>query len=43
MSMDLGLQGYDQTRGKAFLRQLLDRVSALPGVKSASVADAAPG
>ncbi len=42
MAFDLGLQGYDQPRGEAFVRELLDRVRALPGVKSATVAQAAP-
>jgi predicted permease len=42
MSFDLGLQGYDQPKGEAFVRQLLDRVQALPGVASATVAQGAP-
>lgn len=36
--VDLGLSGYDETQGKEFRRRLLERVSALPGVRSASLA-----
>ncbi|MBI1761539.1 MAG: ABC transporter permease [Acidobacteria bacterium] len=42
MSMDLQQQGYDETRGKIFIEQLLDRTRALPGVISASLADDLP-
>jgi predicted permease len=42
MSMDLGLQGYDQAAGQQFYRQLLQRVQSLPGVQSAAVADFVP-
>ena len=35
-SFDLNLQGYDRARGLAFYKQLLSRVEALPGVRSAS-------
>jgi hypothetical protein len=35
MSVDLGLQGYDQKSGENFYQQLADHVRALPGVKSA--------
>jgi predicted permease len=41
-SLDLGLQGYDRDAGKEFLRRVLDRVSALPGVESVSLASAIP-
>jgi putative ABC transport system permease protein len=34
--------GYDQTRTKTFYRELKDRVGALPGVQSASLASAVP-
>jgi len=34
--------GYDQSRGRAFYTQLLDRVRAVPGVRSASLADHLP-
>lgn len=36
MSMDLGLQGYNEARGQQFYKQVSDRVKALPGVKGAS-------
>ncbi|HVU22554.1 MAG TPA: ABC transporter permease [Opitutus sp.] len=42
MSFDLGLQGYDEARGLRFQRQLLERVRALPGVESASLAQSVP-
>src|SRR5256884_7717972 len=35
MSVDLGLQGYDEKRGENFYQQLAERVRVLPGVKSA--------
>src|SRR5215510_11164407 len=36
--LNLKIQGYDQTNGPKFVQQLLDRVRAVPGVQSASVA-----
>ena len=36
-SFDVGLQGYDQARGEQFYQQVLDRVNALPGIKSAAI------
>ena len=42
MSFDLGLQGYDNNRGREFYRQLAERVQALPGVKSAAVSSYIP-
>ncbi len=41
-SLDLGLQGYDDARQKQFHQQLLDRLKALPGVRSASLARIVP-
>ena len=35
--MDLALQGYDDARGTQFQRQMIERVGALPGVRSAAV------
>jgi len=42
LSMDLQLQGYDETKGRNFTDQLLERVRALPGVVSASLTDQLP-
>lgn len=42
MSFDLGLQGYDEARGREFERQLIERVKALPGVRAASLTDLFP-
>jgi predicted permease len=42
LSFDVGLQGYDQARGEQFYRQLVERVDALPGVKSSVVASYVP-
>lgn len=41
-SLDLSAAGYSQARGWEFIRQLLVRVSALPGVQSATLADFSP-
>jgi predicted permease len=42
LSMDLQLQGYDETKGRNFTGQLLERVRSLPGVVSASMTDELP-
>jgi macrolide transport system ATP-binding/permease protein len=42
MSFDLQLQGYDEPRGRAFCRQVIERVRALPGVTAASLATQVP-
>ncbi|HXT75311.1 MAG TPA: ABC transporter permease [Candidatus Eisenbacteria bacterium] len=41
-SVDVGLQGYDENKGRNFHRQLLDRVRALPGVESATLCSPLP-
>ena len=41
-SFDLGLQGYDEARGRDFQRRLVERVRALPGVRAASLTDLFP-
>jgi macrolide transport system ATP-binding/permease protein len=38
MGLDLGSAGYTEARGKVFHRQLLERVSALSGVKETTIA-----
>jgi predicted permease len=40
--LDLHQIGYDETRAKAFYRDLRDRVRAMPGVQSASLASSVP-
>ncbi len=42
MSVDLGLQGYDEARGREFYKQLIARVESLPGVRAASYIDSLP-
>jgi predicted permease len=41
-SMDLWLQGYSRAETKQFWRRLVDRVGALPGAQSVSLASAVP-
>ena len=41
-AVDLLPNGYDEARGSAFLAQLLEAVSVIPGVESATVATAMP-
>jgi predicted permease len=38
LAVDLSKQGYDEARGREFIRRLLDEAQSLPGVRSASVA-----
>ena len=42
LSVDVATQGYDETRGALFLRQLLRRVETAPGVESATLARFTP-
>src|SRR5262245_42016361 len=42
MSVDLGLQGYDEAREREFYKQLITRVESLPGVRAASYISALP-
>jgi predicted permease len=39
VSFDPGAQGYDEARGQQLYRQVVERVEALPGVRSAAVAE----
>src|SRR5215475_5098308 len=41
--LSLKVVGYDQTNGVKFVQQLLDRVRAVPGVQSASIAQSISG
>jgi putative ABC transport system permease protein len=42
MSMDLGRNGYTEARGRVFLREMVQRVSEIPGVEAASLGYIAP-
>ena len=42
LSMSLSLQGYDESKGKQFQQQIVERVQALPGVKSAAITNSLP-
>ncbi|MDQ2712758.1 MAG: ABC transporter permease [Acidobacteriota bacterium] len=42
VSFDLGLHGYSEARGRAFQRQVLERVAALPGVQNAGTSSYMP-
>jgi predicted permease len=42
MSVDLGLQGYDEKKGKNFYEQMAERVRALPGVEAAGLIRSLP-
>ncbi len=42
LTLDPNQVGYDEARGREFYRKLLDRVSALPGVQSASLGFSTP-
>jgi predicted permease len=41
-SIDVGLSGYDPVRGANIYKQITERVQALPGIRSASLAQAPP-
>src|SRR5215813_804297 len=42
LTMGLSLQGYDETRGKQFQQQMIERVQNLPGVKAAAIINRLP-
>jgi predicted permease len=42
VSFDVGLQGYDEARGREFQRRVLDKVRALPGIQAAGLIDGLP-
>ncbi len=39
VALDLGMQGYDETAGRELQRRVIERVEALPGVRSAAFAE----
>lgn len=41
-AFDLGLAGYDKTRGQAFQQQMLDEARRLPGVTAAALSNSLP-
>jgi len=42
LSFDVGLQGYEEAKGRAFQKQVLERVRALPEIESAALTDSIP-
>ncbi|HLH00211.1 MAG TPA: ABC transporter permease [Bryobacteraceae bacterium] len=42
VSFDLGLNGYDEQRGRAFERRLMDQLASLAGIESYALADWLP-
>ncbi|MEK6322875.1 MAG: ABC transporter permease [Acidobacteriota bacterium] len=42
VAFDLRLQGYESAKGKEFQKRLIERVRALPGARSAGIADLVP-
>ncbi len=41
-SVDVGLHGYDQAKGRSFFKQIVERVKSLPGVEAASIGGPLP-
>ena len=42
VSFDVGLQGYDEAKGRQFQQRVVERVAALPGVQSATLVSNLP-
>ena len=41
-SVDVGLHGYTEAKGRGFFKQIIERVNSLPGVEAASIAGPLP-
>ncbi|MFY9574025.1 MAG: ABC transporter permease [Blastocatellia bacterium] len=41
-SVDVGLHGYDEVKGRGFFKQIVERLKVLPGVEAASIAGPLP-
>ncbi len=41
-NVNVGLQGYDETRGREFYKRVIERIKALPGVEAASLGNWLP-
>ncbi len=42
LSFDVGLQGYDDAKGRTFYRRVMERAAAIPGVRSVAATDVLP-
>ena len=42
LSFDVGLQGYDEAKGRVFQQQVLERARAVPGVRAAALTTTVP-
>jgi len=42
VAFDVGLQGYNEQRGREFQRRLLDKVRSMPGIEAAGLIDGLP-
>ena len=41
-SVDVGLHGYDEAKGRSFYKQIVERIKTLPGVEAASIGGPLP-
>src|SRR5262249_2586184 len=42
LSIDVGLQGYDDAKGRAFYHRMMERTAAIPGARSVTATDVLP-
>jgi predicted permease len=42
LSIDVGLQGYDDAKGRVFYERMMERAKAIPGVRSVAATDVLP-